>query len=144
MSTRFYTRFVQGNPQLRIFLPDWKLVMIKNKDAPKNVVTLKTDPRMTDWDIKNYLEKIYKVPVAGLISKIYGGELKQTSKGITKLEDYKITRVTLTEGQTFTWPDLFPEGKMKEEMDDYEKTIAELNKERKVDKNSSGLPTWLG
>ena len=144
MSTRFYPRFVKGNPQLRIFLPDWKLIMIKPKQPmPENIVSFKTDPRMTDWDIKNYLESIYKVQVAGISSRIYGGELRKTSVGPTKKDDYKISHVTLPMGQTFRWPDLFPQEKLDEKLSDYEKTLKEINVGRKEDPDRFGLPSWL-
>lgn len=144
MSTRFYPRFVKGNPQLRIFLPDWKMVMLKpKKNMPENIVTFKTDPRMTDWDIKNYLEKIYKVQVAAVKSKIVSGDLVRIKEGLAKKEDYKISFVSLTLGQTFKWPDLFPEQKFKENMTDYEKTLKEISKDRTRDPNVQDVPSWF-
>jgi large subunit ribosomal protein L23 len=144
MSTRFYPRYVKGNPQLRIFLPDWIMTMLKPAERqPKNVVKFRTDPRMTDWDIKNYLEKIYKVRIIGVRSEIRSGDLHQSSKGLGKKEDYKIAQVTLPPNQVFEWPDLFPEAKAKEEISDYEKTLDELKKSRTVDPNQKGLPAWF-
>lgn len=110
---------------------------------PENVVTFRTDCRMTDWDIKNYLEKIYKVSIAGINSMVRSGDLKRSSKGLTKEDDYRIAHVTLPAGQKFEWPDLFPKEKMEEEKTDYEATLKDLNKSRQVDPNSRGLPTWL-
>lgn len=141
MSTRFYPRFVKGNPQLRIFLPDWPLVMVKPKNrdkAPDNVVVFKTDPRMTDWDIKNYLEKIYKVPVASIRSSICSGRITLTpsrrrtiDQNIVKDNDYRIAHVTLPIGQTFSWPNLFPGEQIQKELSDYQKLVEEANKNRK-------------
>lgn len=139
MSTRFYPRFVRGNPQLRIFLPDWPLILVKTKGlnkVPDNVVTFKSDVRMTDWDVKNYLEKIYKVPVAGIKSKICCGDIRRSRDpkrpfDVIKDEDYRLTQVTLREGETFKWPDLFPEEVQKEELTEYKKLADELNKTRK-------------
>lgn len=144
MSTRFYPRFVKGNPQLRIFLPDWKFVMIKSDEkVSENVVTFKTDPRMTDWDIKNYLEKIYKVQVASVKSRILAGDLKRVKEGLAKWEDYKIAYVTLPVGQRFKWPDLFPEEKSKEAISDYKRNLKEVNKGRKMNPSFQDLPNWL-
>lgn len=144
MSTRFYPRFVKGNPQLRIFLPDWKLIMVKPSERqPKNIVTFKTDCRMTDWDIKNYLEKIYKVQVAAIRSRIMSGNLHTSAAGLGKKEDYRLANVTLPTGHTFEWPDLFPKEKAEEESEDYEKTLKELTKSRIIDKDQKGLPTWF-
>lgn len=144
MSTRFYPRYVKGNPQLRIFLPDWKLIMVKPKEKlPENIVTFKTSPRMTDWDIKNYLEKIYKVQVASIQSRIWGGDLKRTKEGLAKWEDYKIAQVKLPIGQKFVWPDLFPQEKVKETLTDYERTLKEVNKGRTKDPNVQDIPSWF-
>lgn len=144
MSTRFYPRFVKGNPQLRIFLPDWKMVMIKPKHTmPQGVVSFKVDPRMTDWDIKNYLEKIYKVPVASIQSNIFPGTLKRTKTGLAKDADYKIAHVNLPLGQKFTWPDLFPKEKLDENLEDYNRTMKELNKGRELDPNTPQIPSWF-
>lgn len=139
MSTRFYPRFVRGNPQLRIFLPDWPLIMIKPNGLdkiPDNVVTFKTDPRMTDWDIKNYLEKIYKIPVAAIKSRIICGPIRASRDrkrpfDICKEEDYRIAQVTLPIGQTFKWPDLYPEQVHKEELTEYDRLVKEMSKDRK-------------
>lgn len=144
MSTRFYPRFVKGNPQLRVFLPDYKLVMVKTKESTAdNVVTFKTDPRMTNWDIKNYLEKIYKVQVGSVKSTIKAGALKTTKEGLAKWEDYRIAHVTLPIGETFKWPDLYPPEKFKEITSEYERTMKELNKNRTKDPNVQDVPSWF-
>lgn len=118
--------------------------MIKPPERlPANIVLFKTDVRMTDWDIKNYLEKIYKVPVAAIKSRILMGDLKSSQSGLTKKDDYKVAHVTLPAGQKFTWPDLFPQAKAKEESDQYTKTLEELSKERSIRPDQTGLPTWF-
>lgn len=133
MSGRFYPRFVKGNPQLRVFLPDWKITMIKSHwtsdSHPNNVVLFKTDVRMTDWDVKNYLEKIYKVSVGSIKSRIVPGETFRVDEKYTlvgKKDDYRIVRLTLPEGQTFQWPDLFPSKKKEEEEADQRRVLKEV------------------
>ena len=57
---------------------------------------------MTKYDIKNYLEKIYKVPVAGVktVNKM-GKTYNNAYKGyLVKDEDYKIAFVTLPPGKS--------------------------------------------
>lgn len=145
MSTRFYPRFVKGNPQLRIFLPDWKMVMLKpTEDSPDNIMTFKVDPRMTDWDVKNYLEKIYRVNVAAVKSVIRAGELKRIrgGLGLTKGDDYKIVNVTLPMGEKFEWPDLFPPGKFQDMKKEYDSTLKEISKSDARDPNSK-IPSWF-
>lgn len=125
-------------------MPDWKMVMVKPKqELPNNVVSFKVDPRMTDWDVRNYLEKIYKVQVGSVVSRIHPGKLKTIKEGLAKGEDYRIAHVTLPLGQTFTWPDLFPEEKNKEMMDDYETTKKELMKGRTADPHVQDIPSWF-
>merc|ERR1712213_268505 len=65
MSSRWYPLYNRGNPQLRIFLPNFWMKLVKNKDIklPPNVVTFQVSSEMTRVDVKNYLERIYKVPV---------------------------------------------------------------------------------
>lgn len=131
MSARFYPRYVLGNPQLRIFLPDWKMILVKpTEKTPNNIVTFKVDPRMTDWDIRNYLEKIYKVSVGAVYSRIHPGELYKTRKGVSKLEDYKIVRVMLPLGQTFDFPDITGKDKQDEKMKDYQELEKAVTKDR--------------
>ena len=65
MSSRFYPLYSRGNPQLRIFLPNFWMKMVKktNFKEPPNNITFQVSPEMTQLDVKNYLEKIYKIPV---------------------------------------------------------------------------------
>lgn len=144
MSNRFYPFFVKGNPQLRVFLPDYKMVMVKSKSKmPENVVAFKVDPRMTDWDIKNYLEKIYKVKVAAVNSHIYPGELYMSQKSLAKREDFKIAHVYLPIGQKFVWPNLFPKEEQETDIEEKKKIAAEVNKNRQVDPSQPNKPVWF-
>lgn len=144
MSTRFYPRFVKGNPQLRIFLPDWKMIMIKTKyKLPENVVTFKVSPRMTDWDVKNYLEKIYKIQVASVKSMIRAGDIYPTPTGIAKKDDYKICHVSLPIGQKFSWPNLFPGDQEKEDEKNRELVRKEIVKEGPKGPNPPNVPGWF-
>ena len=60
-----YPLYRRGNPQLRIYLPNfWMKLLNPEKSyvrAPPNCVTFEVSPAMTKLDVKNYLEKIYKV-----------------------------------------------------------------------------------
>lgn len=144
MSTRFYPRYLKGNPQLRIFLPDWKMILIKPKTKmPENIISFKVDPRMTDWDVKNYLEKIYKIDVASVKSNIHSGELYRTKTGLAKKEDYRISHVSLPIGQRFTWPDLFPRHKEKEDQKNMELVKKEIIKEGPKGPQAPNAPHWF-
>lgn len=69
-----YPIYQRGNPQLRIFLPNfWMKLVHPDYKQPENIVKFIVSVEMTDHDIKNYLEKIYKVPVAKVQSSIETG-----------------------------------------------------------------------
>lgn len=111
---------------------------------PDNVVTFKVDVRMTEWDIRNYLEKIYKVQVAGIRSEIRSGELFRASDGSAgKREDFRLANVFLPIGQTFRWPDLFPADKLKEADDELDRTMKQLSKGRTKDPHVQDVPSWF-
>ena len=76
MSSRWYPIYNRGNPQLRIFLPNFwmKLVRDKDKKLPPNTVEFQVSPEMTKIDVKNYLEQIYKVPVLDVHTHIQSGK----------------------------------------------------------------------
>ena len=82
MSSRWYPIYQKGNPQLRVFLPNFWMKMVKpdynqyGASTPSNKVivifkctklSLKlqaqfiVSSQMTKHDVKNYLEKIYQV-----------------------------------------------------------------------------------
>ena len=76
MSTRWYPLFQRGNPQLRVFLPNFWMKLVKPKAlrTPPNVLHFKVSPEMTRLDIRNYLQQIYKLPVVNVKTKILTGK----------------------------------------------------------------------
>lgn len=98
MSTRWYPLYQRGNPQLRVFLPNfWMKIIRPTEPQPKNVVTFSVSMEMTKYDVKNYLEKIYNIPVMDVRTRIALGETKRdTNYGyVTKKDDVKIAYVTM-------------------------------------------------
>ena len=93
-----YPIYQKGNPQLRIFLPNFwmKLVRSPPKQQP-NVVEFHCSMEMTKYDVKNYLEKIYNIPVIDVKTRIAMGKFrKDIGKGyIVKDDDIKHAYVTL-------------------------------------------------
>lgn len=98
---------------------------------------------MTDWDVKNYLEKIYKIQVAAVNSRILAGRLIRKAFGVTKADDYKIVHVSLPIGQKYEWPDLFPEEKFQKMKQEYEKTLKLLNESNDKKKSDGDKPGWF-
>lgn len=107
MSTRWYPIYQRGNPQLRVFLPNFWMKLMnpetfigKGNTAPANKLYFVVSSEMTRFDIKNYLEKIYQVPVANVKTFNKMGKTRQNHFGnyIVKDDDYKVAFVTLPSG----------------------------------------------
>jgi large subunit ribosomal protein L23 len=93
-----YPLYQRGNPQLRVFLPNFFMKMIKPpNEQPPNTVTFVVSTEMTRHDIKNYLEKIYKIPVINVRTQVTPGETtRDPVKGYVKKDpDYKTAFVEL-------------------------------------------------
>ncbi|CAD7004739.1 39S ribosomal protein L23, mitochondrial isoform X1 [Ceratitis capitata] len=147
MSTRWYPIYQRGNPQLRIFLPNFWMKLIRPaEEQPKNVATFSVSMQMTKYDIKNYLEKIYKLPVVDVRTRIEMGKTKrdQTFGYVTKEDDVKIAYVTLLKTEEFTFPDLF--SKKEEQKKAEEKSLDDSKQgfKRFLDRNKKrpGTPGW--
>uniref|UniRef100_A0A0K8RA45 Large ribosomal subunit protein uL23m n=1 Tax=Ixodes ricinus TaxID=34613 RepID=A0A0K8RA45_IXORI len=151
MSSRLYPQYVKGNPQLRIFLPNFWMKLVKHgKPQPPNTVKFVVPLQMTKYDVKNYLEKIYKVPVAQVKTFVMLGKIKRAEgKGyLIKENDYRVAFVTLPQGQTFEFPDVYPEEKVLEQERNLLKQADELKqvKQRhtRTDPHRQDLPSWFG
>ena len=108
MSSRWYPIYQRGNPQLRVFLPNFWMKLInpetfigKGNTSPPNKLYFVVSSEMTRFDIKNYLEKIYQVPVANVRTVNKMGKTRQNhfANYIVKDDDYKVAFVTLPSGQ---------------------------------------------
>lgn len=67
--------YQKGNPQLRIFLPNFWMKIVRPKEPiPPNMVLFQTSIEMTEHDVKNYLTKIYNVPVVDVKLTIKDGK----------------------------------------------------------------------
>lgn len=106
---------------------------------------------MTENDVRNYLEKIYKLKVCNIRSAIHAGEMPmgRTSQYLVKKYDYRLCHVSLPVGTTFTHPkeDLFlVEGKapdataMETAMKDVDKVKQKFRDT--TWKSGRHLPTW--
>lgn len=85
-------------PAVACVLPNfWMKLVRPTEDQPANVVTFAVSTEMTKHDVKNYLEKIYKVPVIDVRTRIALGETKrdQVYGYVTKKDDVKLAYVTM-------------------------------------------------
>ncbi|XP_059487277.1 large ribosomal subunit protein uL23m [Neocloeon triangulifer] len=148
MSTRWYPLYQRGNPQLRVFLPNFFMKLVKPRfTQPPNVVTFEVSMEMTRYDVKNYLEKIYKIPVITVRTEVTPGELNRKYGYVTKEDDVKTAFVELEKSVNFTFPDLFASSAKD---DDYKKEMKNLEEmkrahRKQLDRNGyrPGIPGWF-
>ncbi|KFM64481.1 putative 39S ribosomal protein L23, mitochondrial, partial [Stegodyphus mimosarum] len=149
MSFRAYPKYVKGNPQLRIFLPNFFMKLVKPKiNEPSNRVQFIVPLEMTSDDVKNYLEKIYNVPVAEVKTIMYTGDIKKNHRNyLVKEPDYKKAYVTLPEDKKFHFPEIYPQEK-KAELSKQEQRLADqakdLMKQRRRNWDRADVPSWFG
>ncbi|XP_042670133.1 39S ribosomal protein L23, mitochondrial [Centrocercus urophasianus] len=145
-----YPLFQLGGPQLRIFRPNFYMLAVRpGVPQPEDTVQFRVSMEMTKVDIKNYLEKIYNVPVAAVRTRIqYGANNKRNHKNQrVKKPDYKVAYVQLGQGKTFQFPNLFPEKEDSEAeaFHDFRKTFMEKEQQsQKGDPRRGGVPDWFG
>ncbi|KAJ7344367.1 hypothetical protein JRQ81_000317 [Phrynocephalus forsythii] len=146
-----YPLYQLGNPQLRVFRTDYFLALVKPAAAvPGNTVQFHIPMEMTKVELRDYLENIYNVPVAAIRTRIqYGSRSKKDHKNCRiKQPDFKVAYVQLAAGQTFQFPDLFPETEKTTEPGSFEeeqKKLLERERERlKEDVRRPGVPSWFG
>ncbi|XP_018393291.1 PREDICTED: probable 39S ribosomal protein L23, mitochondrial [Cyphomyrmex costatus] len=145
MSTRFYPIYQRGNPQLRVFLPNFWMKLITPIDQqPLNVVQFHCSMEMTKYDIKNYLEKIYNVNVINVRTRIQMGRLTRDrlQHSVIKEDDKKIAYVVLPKDQSFVFPDMFKN--VKDELDKETMDLAKKEMQNFLRPNKApGLPGWF-
>lgn len=104
---------------------------------------------MTNYDIRNYLEKIYHVKVAHVQSELEDGKIRPAFKHgyLVKEDDFRRVYVTLPRGEKFEFPALESEKKKSEDMLDREQTFKQMKESnqrfvRKA-KGRFGMPPWF-
>lgn len=103
----------EGAPARRLFFPEWYITCVKPKyDMPKNYVRFHIPADMTRYDLKEYLKKIYDLPVSSIKLGVVG-HMKYKSYNMMGgyewkfMDPYKIAHVMLGDGQSFHFPTLF-------------------------------------
>ncbi|NWI12223.1 RM23 protein, partial [Crypturellus soui] len=146
-----YPLLQPGSPQLRLFRPDFFMTLVRpGVPQPEDTAQFRVSMEMTKVDIKNYLEKIYNVPVVAVRTRIqHGAHNRRNHKNQRiKKPDYKVAYVQLGQGQTFQFPNLFPEKEEASETHsfrDFKKTYIEKEQQRqRGDPRRGGVPDWFG
>uniref|UniRef100_A0AC35UCE5 L51_S25_CI-B8 domain-containing protein n=1 Tax=Rhabditophanes sp. KR3021 TaxID=114890 RepID=A0AC35UCE5_9BILA len=136
MSSRVARIYQPGNPQTRVFLADFWMRVVQTPKCgrerlPPNGVKLEVDPRMSRHDVRQYLEKIYKIPVADVRIQNKMGDItwnapldKQFRKAVWKDEDKKYAFIFMPKGNSFEYPDMFDENKLDKDLDPIKQEIA--------------------
>ncbi|KAH9380345.1 hypothetical protein HPB48_016095 [Haemaphysalis longicornis] len=126
-----------------------KLVKHEKPRAP-NEVKFIIPLQMTKYDVKNYLEKIYKVPVADVTTKVQMGKIRKAEgKGyLVKEDDFRVAIVTLPKGEVFSFPDLFSTTAMEQKEESAKKQMEQAEQVQKTyirqDPHRHDLPSWFG
>ncbi|XP_074108272.1 mitochondrial ribosomal protein L23 [Cotesia typhae] len=150
MSTRWYPIYQKGNPQLRVFLPNFwmKLVKPQFEEVVPNQIEFHVSMEMTKHDVKNYLQKIYNVPALDVRTRIKMGRFRRCPDGgyIVKDDDIKVAYAIMPKDFKFEFPDIFKvEEKKKEEKID-KRTVDDMKDGYKAflkNNNKPGVPGWF-
>lgn len=141
-----YPLYQLGNPQLRVFRTNFFVQLVRPGTAqPEDTVQFRIPMEMTRVDLRNYLERIYSVPVAAVRTRVqHGSGRKRDHRGSrVKKPDYKVAYVQLAHGQTFRFPDLFPEAPA--DAADLQDQLREQQRPRESrDPRRGGVPSWFG
>lgn len=144
-----YPLYWKGNPQLRVFMPLFWMKMVKPEEkVPHGSVRFEVHPQMTKYDIKNYLEKIYQVPVQSVATEmVRGKERKHPTYGfnIQPEDNFKMATVQLAVGHHFEFPELFKAKKTSAEKstEDFRKAVNESRREMPKIWDRMDLPPWF-
>ncbi|KAM9301516.1 large ribosomal subunit protein uL23m [Gastrophryne carolinensis] len=146
-----YPIYQLGNPQLRVFRTNFFMTLVRpGVVQPPDTVQFRIPMEMTKFDVRNYLQSIYNVPVAAVRTRIqYGNNRKRNHLNQrVRRPDYKVAYIQLGQGQTFQFPDLFPEKSDTLEAGSFEEVQSEFMENEKqrqrIDPRRGGLNDWFG
>ena len=158
MSTRWYPIYQRGNPQLRVFLPNFWMKLVKERKdvvTPPNHLKFIVSSEMTKFDVKQYLEKIYKVPVMDVKTKNISGPTWQNvlkraidrKHELYKEDDFKVAYVIMPKDYKFEFPDVTtkPESEQKQEKEaEGEVELAKKQYIKYAKGVKRGVPSFFG
>ncbi|KAL0628994.1 39S ribosomal protein L23, mitochondrial [Plecturocebus cupreus] len=93
-----YPLYQLGGPQLRVFRTNFFIQLVRPGTAqPEDTVQFRIPMEMTRVDLRNYLERIYNVPVAAVRTRVqHGSNNKRDRRNVRiKKPDYKVAYVQL-------------------------------------------------
>ncbi|XP_063989263.1 large ribosomal subunit protein uL23m [Diachasmimorpha longicaudata] len=149
MSSRWYPIYQKGNPQLRVFLPNFWMKLVKSDHkSPQNTVEFHCSMEMTKYDVKNYLEKIYKIPVIDVRTRIKMGKFKYAATGgyVVQEDDIKVAYAILPKDHKFVFPELFDKEQKEEAEKEEKKSLKDMEagfKKFLQANNKPDVPGWF-
>ena len=158
MSSRWYPIYQRGNPQRRVFLPNFWMKLVKETNdikTPPNHLKFIVSSEMTKMDVKQYLEKIYKIPVMDVFTKNFSGSTWQNmlKSNIThkhelyKEDDYKVAYVLMPKDHKFEFPDVTTKPESEKEKEDKTENEFEMAKKQYIKYAAGtkrGIPSFFG
>ncbi|XP_003468388.1 large ribosomal subunit protein uL23m isoform X2 [Cavia porcellus] len=142
-----YPLYQLGGPQLRIFRTNFFIQLVRPGVAqPEDTVQFRIPMEMTRVDLRNYLERIYNVPVAAVRTRVqHGSNRKRNYRNVRiKKPDFKVAYVQLAHGQTFTFPDLFPEREPSPADKEQTEFLEDVSRRQSRDVRRGGVSDWFG
>ena len=108
--------------------------------------------RMSRLDVREYLEKIYKLPVRDVKTQVVTGEITWNApldvdkrKALWKEEDRKFAYVYFSKNFVFDFPVLFGKDETETEMEKMKEFLKDdKTNERFVNRNRAGIGKWFG
>uniref|UniRef100_A0A8R1TRM7 Large ribosomal subunit protein uL23m n=1 Tax=Onchocerca volvulus TaxID=6282 RepID=A0A8R1TRM7_ONCVO len=152
MSTRIYRLWQPGNPKTRVFLPDFwmKVVDPYPTRLPKHVVKFEVDKRMTRHDVREYLEKIYNLPVREVRTLIKAGHItydfpldKEKRRALWKEDEKKYAYVFMKKGFEFQLPNLFEKYEEQEMWDKMKQKMPDVTNAEYINRDRHGVGEFL-
>ena len=103
---------------------------------------------MTNFDVKNYLEKIYDLRVAHIKSDVraeFG--LAKGANYIIKKDEYRQVWVSLPKGTTFKFPDLYPQDKLEKQWEEDKQMMEDVkamaSENKRENWHRADVPQWF-
>ncbi|KAM9220208.1 large ribosomal subunit protein uL23m isoform 3-T3 [Dugong dugon] len=143
-----YPLYQLGGPQLRVFRTNFFIQLVRPGMAqPEDTVQFRIPLEMTRVDLRNYLERIYQVPVAAVRTRVQHGSGRRRDHRQVRVKkpDYKVAYVQLAHGQTFRFPNLFPEKEQGPERSahlDLQDQLVEQQRQSS-DPRRGSIPAWF-
>jgi len=157
MTTRIHRLWQPGNPQRRVFLPNFWMKLVRTPTVgeqrlPRNCAKFQVPLQMTRLDVRQYLEKIYDLPVRDVTTYVEQGDITwsnradtQYRRAVWKKDDRKYAIVVMERSANFIFPDLFPADQDEtNQIEQSKKTVADFSKPAELAlRNRKGIGKWL-